>query len=141
MFYYVPVFASCARYIVDFAYDAGIPLPAMPETYEAMLLEFVASAAEWTMTGKTLREQAALIAEHDVLIAPHGAQNANFAFLRKGTVVLEMFEYAYVLPMYLALALDAGAAKAFIMVADAPTVDAAVWKTMESKPTRCSTTG
>jgi len=95
----------------------------------------VVSAAEWTMTGKTLREQAALIAEHDVLIAPHGAQNANFVFVREGTVVLEMFEAAYVLPMYLALALDAGAAAAFIMVAGASTVDAAVLKTMGSKDT------
>lgn len=95
----------------------------------------VTSAAEWTMTNKTLREQAALIAGHDVLIAPHGAQNANFVFLREGTVVLELFETAYVLPMYLALALDAGASKVFIMVAGGPTVNAAVIRTMESADT------
>ena len=49
----------------------------------------------------------------DVLVAPHGGQNANFGFISRCTVVLELFPPDYYTPMYLQLALQAGAASAF----------------------------
>lgn len=39
--------ARTASFLVDFAREAGAPLPKMPEAYEAMLEEFASRAAEW----------------------------------------------------------------------------------------------
>jgi hypothetical protein len=39
--------ARTASFLVDFAREAGAPLPKMPEAYEAMLQEFASRAAEW----------------------------------------------------------------------------------------------
>ena len=56
---------------------------------------------EWRMEGLSLAEQVRSMRSFDLIIAPHGAQNVNFAFVRPCTVVLELFPVAYFLPMYL----------------------------------------
>eukprot|EP00966_Prymnesium_polylepis_P160933 3718937-Prymnesium_polylepis.1 len=63
----------------------------------------------WSMTNMTLRDQATSVRRHHLIISPHGAQNANFAFAAPCTAVLELFTRQYAIPMYLELANEVGA--------------------------------
>lgn len=58
----------------------------------------------------SVQDQAQWMHNQDLVIAPHGAQNANFMWVRECTAVLELFPLGYYVPGYtLALAEIAGA--------------------------------
>ena len=70
---------------------------------------------------RPLREQVELVRRHGIVVAMHGWQNVLFAFLRPGSVVLELIDFDRLVPLYLQLAIDVGA-HAFFMVR-APSVN------------------
>jgi tetratricopeptide (TPR) repeat protein len=57
-----------------------------------------------TLSELSVREQAALLAEAAVVVAPHGAGLTNLVFCQPGTKVLEIFPKNYSQPYYWALA-------------------------------------
>ena len=58
----------------------------------------------------SFEEQAQWVHDQDVIIAPHGAQNVNFMWCRRCTVVVEIFPRGFYMPgEYLQLARSAGA--------------------------------
>mmetsp|Transcript_3891 Transcript_3891/g.11221 ORF Transcript_3891/g.11221 Transcript_3891/m.11221 type:complete len:387 (+) Transcript_3891:229-1389(+) len=63
-----------------------------------------------TFEDKDFLYQARWMHAHDIVIAPHGAQNTNFAFLRNRTAVAEIYPKSYYVPgYYLSLARANGA--------------------------------
>lgn len=63
-----------------------------------------------TFDGVSLLEQARWIRDQDIIITPHGAQNSNFVFARRCTVILELYPRHYYIPgFFLPLARAAGA--------------------------------
>ena len=65
------------------------------------------------MDGRSPAQQAALVRSWSVIIAPHGAQNSNWAFISPCTVVVELFPYGYYAEGHLHMAMQAGAAAAY----------------------------
>lgn len=57
-----------------------------------------------TMTGLTVADQAALFRNARVVITPHGSGLTNMVFCNPGTVVIELFQPAYVNTCYWAIA-------------------------------------
>jgi capsular polysaccharide biosynthesis protein len=57
-----------------------------------------------TLSELSVREQAALLSEAAVVVAPHGAGLTNLVFCQPGTKVLEIFPKNYSQPYYWALA-------------------------------------
>ena len=53
-----------------------------------------------TLEGMSVREQAAMFANADVIIAPHGSGLTNLAFCRSNTKVIELFSPNYVYHCY-----------------------------------------
>ena len=65
------------------------------------------------MEALSFREQAQWIHNQDVVIAPHGAQNINFLWVRTCTVVLELFPIGFFIPTYFGLIAEASGAVYF----------------------------
>lgn len=57
-----------------------------------------------TMTGRTVADQAAFFRNARVVITPHGSGLTNMVFSNPGTVVIELFQPAYVNTCYWAIA-------------------------------------
>ncbi len=53
-----------------------------------------------TLEALTVREQAALLASAEVVIAPHGSGLSNLVFCHPGTIVIEIFPPHFVYPCY-----------------------------------------
>jgi tetratricopeptide (TPR) repeat protein len=53
-----------------------------------------------TLEGRSVKEQAMLLANTDIVIAPHGGGLTNIVFCRPGTKVIELFSPNYVYPCY-----------------------------------------
>lgn len=71
-----------------------------------------------TLSGKTVREQAALLASTRFVVAPHGAGLANLVFAPPGAAVLELFPRSYGTPAYYVLAAGARLRYAYLTTPD-----------------------
>eukprot|EP01147_Barroeca_monosierra_P007705 gene7705-9912_t len=56
------------------------------------------------LDGLTLKDQIALFNVADVVISPHGAANSNWIFMRRNTLVIEIFPFGFQPPQYESLA-------------------------------------
>ena len=86
-------------------------------------------ASRMVMDNKTLHEQFSFIRSHDYLVSPHGQQNANWAFVRPCTVVLEIMPPQFLVAMYQQLAMSAGAL-AFVLYPGEPSLAHHAWETI-----------
>jgi tetratricopeptide (TPR) repeat protein len=69
---------------------------------EREIIEFLAQFGFQfvTLEGRSVKEQAALLANASVVISPHGGGLTNTVFCRPGTKVIELFAPNYVYPCY-----------------------------------------
>ncbi|PSB67800.1 hypothetical protein C7B61_04270 [filamentous cyanobacterium CCP1] len=69
---------------------------------EQALLEFLTPFGFQcvTLEGRSVKEQAALLANANVVISPHGGGLTNTVFCRSGTKIIELFSPNYVYPCY-----------------------------------------
>ncbi len=76
-----------------------------------MLAEFGFVAV--SLESRSVREQAALFANAEVIVAPHGSGLTNLAFCQPGTQVVELFSPSFVYPCYWVLSNLVGARYAY----------------------------
>ncbi len=76
-----------------------------------MLAEFGFVAV--SLESRSVREQAALFSNAEVIVAPHGSGLTNLAFCQPGTQVVELFSPSFVYPCYWVLSNLVGASYAY----------------------------
>lgn len=93
------------------------------QLHSASAIKRVQSAEVWVNDNLTLVQQLQAVRRHQLLIGPHGAQNANWAFANPCTVALEFMPHSFIIMEYQQIMIDVGGRAFFLYNGSQPMIE------------------